>query len=80
MASVMATLDESLKKDIEHFSWVNWSEVAREAFLKKIKRDEAFKRFDEILENSEFTEEDALRLSNKVKEERLKQLKEQGLI
>lgn len=67
MASVMATLDESLKKDIEHFSWVNWSEVAREAFLKKIKRDEAFKRFDEILENSEMTDELASKLGDELK-------------
>ena len=80
MASVMASLDDSLKKDMEHFSWVNWSDVAREKFMKKIKRLEALEKFEKLLEKSEFTEEDALDLSNKIKEERLKQLKEQGLI
>ena len=80
MASVMASLDDYLKKDMEHFSWVNWSEVAREAFVKKAKRLEALDRFNKLLENSEFTEGDALELSRKAKEGRFKELKEQGLI
>lgn len=80
MASVMASLDDSLKADMEHFSWVNWSEVARESFMKKTKKLEALEKFEKLLEKSEFTEEDALELSNKVKEERLKQLKREGMI
>ena len=80
MASIMASLPDSLKADIEHFSWVNWSEVAREAFIKKIKRLEALERFEKLLNKSEFTEKDALELSRKIKEERLKQLKKQGLV
>lgn len=80
MASIMASLSGSLKAEIEHFSWVNWSEVAREALIKKIKRLEALEKFERLLDKSEFTEKDALELSRKVKEERLKQLKEQGLI
>ena len=67
MASVMASLDDSLKADMEHFSWVNWSEVARESFIKKLKRDEAFKRFDEILKNSEMTDELASKLGDELK-------------
>ena len=80
MASVMASLPDSLKADIEHFSWINWSEVAREALIKKIKRLEALEKFEKLLEKSDFTERDALELSKKVKEERLKQLKGKGLI
>lgn len=80
MASIMASLLDSLKADIEHFSWVNWSEVAREAFIKKIKRLEALEKFEKLLEKSEFTEEEVLELSRKIKEERLKQLKKQELI
>ena len=80
MASIMASLPDSLKADIAHFSWVNWSEVAREAFIKKIKILEALEKFEKLLENSKFTEEDALSLSRKAKEERFKQLKKQGLI
>ena len=79
MASVMASLDNSLKADMEHFSWVNWSEVARESFIRKSRKLDALEKFEKLLEKSEFTEEDALKLSNKVKEERLRQLKEQGI-
>ena len=80
MASIMASLPDLLKADIEHFSWVNWSEVAREAFIKKLKRLEALEKFEKLLDKSKFTEKDALELSRKVKEERLKQLKKQGLV
>lgn len=80
MASIMASLPDSLKEDMKSFSWVNWSEVAREAFIKKIRRLEALEKFEKILEKSQFTEEDALELSRKVKDERLKQLKKQGLV
>ena len=76
----MASLPNEVKADIEHFSWVNWSEVAREALVKKLKRLKALEEFERILEKSEFTEEAALELSRKVKEERLKQLKKQGLV
>jgi len=80
MASLMASLPDSLKEDIEKLSWINWSEVAREAFIKKIKKLEALGKFEKILDKSEFSEKDILELSKKVKEERLKQLKGKGLI
>ena len=80
MASVTLTLPDDIKEELKKFSWVNWSDVARDKFMRKIKRLEALEKFEKLLEKSEFTEEDALELSNKVKEERLKQLKEQGLI
>ena len=80
MESITASLPDSLKAEIKRFSWVNWSEVAREAFIVKIKRLEALEKFEKLLDKSKFTEKDALELSRKVKEERLKQLKEQGLV
>ena len=67
MASVTLTIPEDIKSELKRFSWINWSEVAREAFLKRLKRDEAFKRFDEILKNSEMTDELALRLGDELK-------------
>ena len=80
MESVTLTISDDTKEELKKFSWVNWSDVARDKFMRKIKRLEALEKFEKLLEKSEFTEEDALELSNKVKEERLKQLKEQGLI
>ena len=41
MAGITMQLDEKLKSEIEHFSWVNWSELAREEVLKK----ELFERY-----------------------------------
>lgn len=35
MATLTIPLDESLHERIEQFSWVNWSEVAREALKKR---------------------------------------------
>lgn len=80
MASLMASLPDSLKEDIEKFSWVNWSEVAREAFIKKIKKLEALEKLEKLLDKSEFSEKDVLELSQKVKKERLRQLKYKGLV
>ena len=79
MASVMASLPESVKADIDHFSWVNWSEVAREAFIKKLKRLETMGKIEKLLEKSEFTEKDADELADKVKISMHKRLKREGL-
>lgn len=80
MESVTLTIPDDIKEELKKFSWINWSEVAREKFIRKVKRLEALEKFEKLLEKSEFTEKDALRLSAKVKEDRLKQLKRQGLI
>ncbi len=41
MAGITLQLETELKSEIEHFSWVNWSEIARGEVLKK----EIFERF-----------------------------------
>ncbi len=41
MVSITVTLDDKIKAKIEKFSWVNWSDLAREEALKK----EIFERF-----------------------------------
>jgi len=35
MASVTLAVSKELKADMEHFSWVNWSAIAKEEALKK---------------------------------------------
>ena len=35
MASVTLAVTEEVKSEIKHFSWVSWSELAREETLKK---------------------------------------------
>lgn len=67
MPTVTLTVSDDIKSELKIFSWINWSEVAREAFLEKLKRDEAFKRFDEVLKNSKMTDELASNLADELK-------------
>ncbi len=41
MASVVLTVSDNVKKELDSFPWVNWSEIGREEFLKK----EIFERY-----------------------------------
>ena len=77
MPTVTLTLPDSVKSELKRFSWVNWSEVAREELAREEKLREAFEQFREIVSKSKFTEKDALELGRKVKEslhERYKKL------
>ena len=57
MASLTFAVDKQLKSDIEHFSWVNWSEVAREKLNKKEIFEEFIKTGAVSDENQEFCDE-----------------------
>ena len=48
MASVALTIPNETMSWIERFSWVNWSDVGREAFLKKAKLQEDLEEFERI--------------------------------
>jgi len=74
------TLPEELKHRMERFPEVNWSAVARNAISERLQRLALIGVFDNLLENSELSEEDALRLSEEVKEAGLQELKDKGLI
>ncbi len=67
MPSVTLTIPEEVRSELKEFSWVNWSEVAREEFIKQKENREAFEQFKKIVSKSEFTEKDADELANKVK-------------
>lgn len=51
MASLTFAVAEQLKDDIEHFSWVNWSEVNREELNKK-------RIFEEFIKTGKLSKED----------------------
>lgn len=51
MASLTFTLDEKLKLDMEHFTWVNWSEVNKEELNKK-------RIFEEFIKTGQLAKED----------------------
>lgn len=67
MASATLTIPESVKGELRQFSWINWSELAKEELIERARRDELFEQFDKMLENSEMTDELALKLGDELK-------------
>ena len=65
MPNLTISISEELRKKLSEFKIINWSEVAREAFEKKIIQLRVLESF---AKDSELTEEDALRLGKKVNE------------
>jgi hypothetical protein len=71
MANVSVSVDAGIRKKMSHFGYVNWSEVARQAFAKKISELEFLEKFTS---SSTMTEEDALRLGAEVNRSLAKRL------
>lgn len=63
MTSLTLSIPPELKKKMEHFSEINWSEVARKAILQKIEDMEFLEAFTS---DSTMDEETALELGRKV--------------
>ena len=78
MASITFAIDESLKRRMAQFLWVNWSELAREELIKQVRAREAFERFRKLTEKSRFTEKDADELAEKVKKSMHEHLKRES--
>ncbi len=80
MPNITLSVPGNLKKDLDSFPEINWSESVREFLFKKVKRTLLLKKIDKLLENSEFLEEDAERLGEIAKQDRLKYLKSKGIV
>ena len=65
MVSLTLSIPKDLKKKMEEFSEINWSEVARKAIIQKI-ADLAFLK--EFKEHSTLSEQDAIEMGKKVSE------------
>ena len=65
MPNLTIAIPENLRKELSEFKVMNWSEVAREAFEKKIIQLRILESFSK---DSELTQEDALKLGRKVNE------------
>ncbi|MBU2638818.1 MAG: hypothetical protein KJ955_07630 [Nanoarchaeota archaeon] len=59
MTTMTLAVPEELKHKMESFAEINWSEVARQAFLQKISDMEFLRKFKS---KSAITEEEALQL------------------
>jgi len=78
MASITFAIDEDIQGRIKEFSWVNWSEIAREELLQKYKMQNLLKQLESKGEQ-ELTRW-SVELGHKSKAGRLKKLKSKGLI
>jgi len=78
MPNITLSVPEELKKELDSLSEINWSESIRKFLSEKVKRALLLKKLDKILENSELTEEDCLRLGDKLKERVWKRHKTEG--
>jgi len=63
MTTLTLAVPEEIKKKMDSFPEMNWSEVARQAFIQKIEDMEFLRKFKE---KSKLTESDALRLGKEV--------------
>lgn len=72
MANMTLAIPDELYKDMFVHSEIKWSEVARQAFIMKIRE---LHWMDEALKNSELTEKDALEIGEKIKEDIWKRFK-----
>jgi hypothetical protein len=64
MATTTITLSEKTKRELNQFSWVNWSEIARIAVLKEAKKQERFAHIEKILMKSTLNDEDVKKLAD----------------
>ena len=67
MVSITVPLEESFNKELEKFSWINWSDIGREAFLKKIRQLEILDKFDKDFKKSKLTDEDCITLGRELR-------------
>ena len=63
MVSITLSVPEELKKEMDIFQEINWSQVAREAIKNKIA---LLKKFKEFTKDSILTEKEAITLGKKV--------------
>ena len=80
MPTITLSVPQNLKKEMEQFREINWSEVSRVAISEKIKKLELLKALDKLASKSELTDKDCLELGRKINKNILKKLKDKGLI
>jgi len=76
MASVTLALDEKLKSEMNEFSWINWSELAKEELSREEKIRKMLKELRERLESGEEKEliKWSVELGRKAKKDSFKRL------
>ena len=78
MPNLTLSIPTELKEQLDKVPEINFSESVRKFLSEKVKRALLLKKLDKMLEHSELTEEDCIRLGNEVKERVWKKHKEEG--
>ena len=63
MGNMTLSMPKEIQEEMKKFPEVKWSEVARQAVIRKI---ETLRMADELLKNSKLTEKDALEIGKKI--------------
>ena len=66
MEHLTISIPEELKRKMDLLKVINWSEVAREAFVKRVELSEGYERFEKIVSKSRLTEKDVEQLSKDI--------------
>lgn len=66
--NVTLSVPVELKKEMDSFKEINWSEVMRNTLSEKLRRLELMKRLDELTAGSKLDETDVKLIADKVKE------------
>ena len=68
MVSLTLSIPKELKQKMDKFEWLNWSSLAREAFIKKMKQLEILDKFEEDFEKSKLTDKDCIKLGRELRQ------------
>lgn len=66
--NVTLSVPVELKKEMDSFKEINWSEVMRNTLSEKLRRLGFMKKLDELTAGSKLDEDDVKRIADKVKE------------
>lgn len=75
MPNLTLHVPTELKHKLDSLPDLNWSSIVRQFLAEKVKRALLLKKLDKMLESSELTEEECLKLGEKAKSSMLKKYK-----
>ncbi|MFH0875596.1 MAG: hypothetical protein V1859_06675 [archaeon] len=78
MVSITFSVDDKFKSEMDKFSWVNWSDFARDIFLRRIRREEALRKLNELMKDSDLSDEMAMQLGEELKDRVYKRIKSES--
>ena len=68
MVTITLSLPEDIKKKMDRFAWLNWSAIAREAFIKRMRQLEILEKFEKDSEKSKLSDEECIRLGRELRQ------------